>query len=77
MKAWVYVAAMMFCVATMGRTQATLDGAANSAFAGTWDGEQMNGLPSLDIKIENAGGKLVESRSSICKNARIQRSRGM
>ena len=58
MKAWVYVAAMMFCVATMGRTQATLDGAANSAFAGTWDGEQMNGLPSLDIKIENVGGKL-------------------
>jgi len=59
MKIRVYVlAAMMLCVATIGRTQATLDGSANSAFAGTWDGEKMNGLPSLDIKIENTGGKL-------------------
>ena len=60
MKIRAYVlAAMMLCVATtMGRTQATLDGAPNAAFAGTWDGEKMNGLPSLDIKIENAGGKL-------------------
>jgi hypothetical protein len=52
------LATMMLCVATMGRTQGTLDGAVNSAFAGIWDGEQMNGLPSLNIKIENAGGKL-------------------
>jgi hypothetical protein len=52
------LAAMMLCVAMTGGTQASSDGTANSAFAGTWDGEKMNGLPSLDIKIEDAGGKL-------------------
>jgi hypothetical protein len=52
------ITAILLCLATAGRTQETLDGAANSGFVGTWDGEKMNGLPSLDIKIENAGGKL-------------------
>ncbi|HKR31362.1 MAG TPA: hypothetical protein VJT08_12840 [Terriglobales bacterium] len=31
---------------------------AGSAFAGTWQGTS-NGLPSIDLKIENAGSKLA------------------
>ena len=29
-----------------------------SAFAGTWEGEKINGLPSVDLKIESAGKDL-------------------
>src|SRR5664279_5053711 len=59
MKTRAYVlTAMMLCVAMLGKAQTTSNGTTISGFAGIWDGEQMNGLPSLNIKIENAGGVL-------------------
>ena len=49
------VVVLLFAAFATAQTEKSVAG---SAFAGTWQGTS-NGLPSIDLKIENAGSKLA------------------
>ncbi|MFZ0937469.1 MAG: hypothetical protein ACLQPN_06425, partial [Bryobacteraceae bacterium] len=52
--------AALACAATFAIAQSSTVVRANSPFAGTWEGK-LNDLPGIDLKIEEAGGKISGS----------------
>lgn len=51
-----FVIVALLCVVTAGAQSG--NGTPNSSFAGTWVGEKMNDLPSVDLKVESVGKNL-------------------
>ncbi len=49
--------AALACAATFAIAQSSAVVRANSPFAGTWQGK-LNGLPGIELKIDEAGGKI-------------------
>lgn len=68
----VLVVVLLFAAFATAQTEKSVAG---SAFAGTWQGTS-NGLPSIDLKIENAGSSSQARRVSIYKLGRMKVSLG-
>ncbi|MGD0669796.1 MAG: hypothetical protein ABSB23_19730 [Bryobacteraceae bacterium] len=60
--------AALACAATFAIAQSSAVVSANSAFAGTWEGK-LNDHPGIDLKIDEAGGKISGTVVFYFKNA--------